>query len=143
MNKAIVPVVLLSLLSLLGAVPAAAAFVINNDNGGQIGSYLAKYRALRASGERVEIDGSCASACTTVLGIVPRNHICVTPRASLQFHSAWDAAGDPRVAADGNRILWSNYPADIRAWIARHGGLNSQIITLRGAQLAAMFAPCH
>src|SRR5436190_14511282 len=27
-------------------------------------SYLAKYQALRASGERVEIDGTCASACT-------------------------------------------------------------------------------
>jgi hypothetical protein len=127
----------------MSAVPAAAAFIINDDNGGQIGPYLAKYRAIRASGERVEIDGNCASACTMVLGIVARNHICVSPGASLQFHSAWDGAGDRRVTADGNRILLSNYPADVRAWIARHGGLNSQIITLRGPELAAMFPACR
>jgi hypothetical protein len=127
----------------LSAVPAVAASIINDDNGGQIGPYLAKYRALTAAGERVEIDGSCASACTLVLGIVPRNHICVTSRASLQFHSAWDAEGDRRVAADGSRILWSNYPADVRAWITRHGGLSSRILTLRGSELASMFPTCR
>jgi hypothetical protein len=36
---------------------------IADDTGGQIGAYLVKYRALKASGERVEIDGACASAC--------------------------------------------------------------------------------
>jgi hypothetical protein len=41
---------------------------IADDTGGQIGAYLAKYRALKASGERVEIDGTCASACTMLLG---------------------------------------------------------------------------
>jgi hypothetical protein len=138
MSKAILPIILL----LLSVVPAAAVFEIHDDNGGQIGAYLAKYHALQASGERVEIDGSCASACTMVLGIVPRNHICVTSNASLEFHSAWDAADDPHVTADGNRILWSSYPADVRAWIKRHGGLNSQIIVLRGSALAAMFPAC-
>ena len=44
--------------------------LIADDTGGQIGPYLAKYRALRASGERVEIDGTCASACTMLLGII-------------------------------------------------------------------------
>ena len=79
---------------LLGFAPALAVVRIGDDSGGQIGPYLAKYRALRASGERVEIDGACASACTMLLGIIPRNHICVTPRASLVFHSAWDPQGD-------------------------------------------------
>src|ERR1700761_8102716 len=96
-KKAILPIVAL----LLSAAPAIAAFVINNDNGGQIGPYLEKYRGLRASGEHHEINGNCASACTLVLGIVPRNHICITPGASLQFHSAWDAVGDRRVTAEG------------------------------------------
>jgi hypothetical protein len=123
--------------------PAAAAVRIGDDNGGQIGAYLAKYRALRASGEYVEIDGACASACTMVLGIIPRNRICVTPRASLEFHSAWDAAGNQAVTADGNRILWSSYPESIRRWINRHGGLRSQIITLGGPELAAMFPACR
>src|SRR5438270_14014124 len=59
---------------LLGLAPALAVVRIGDDSGGQIGPYLAKYRALRASGERVEIDGVCASACTMLLGIIPRNH---------------------------------------------------------------------
>jgi hypothetical protein len=50
------------ILLLLGLVPAAATVSIHDDGGGQIGAYLAKYRALRASGERAEIDGMCASA---------------------------------------------------------------------------------
>jgi hypothetical protein len=43
----------------------------------------------------------------------------------------------------GNSILWSNYPADVRDWIARHGGLGTQIIDLRGSELAAMFSRCR
>src|ERR1700745_332237 len=84
-------VVLASVLLMLGPAPATATVRIANDTGGQIGPYLAKYRALRSSGERVEIDGTCASACTMLLGIIPRNRICITPRASLVFHSAWDS----------------------------------------------------
>ena len=33
--------------------------------------------------------GICNSACTLVLGIVPLNRICATPRASLGFHQAY------------------------------------------------------
>jgi hypothetical protein len=126
----------------LGLAPATATVRIANDSGGQIGPYLAKYRALRASGERVEIDGTCASACTMLLGIIPRNRICVTPRATLVFHSAWDMQGDQAVTSDGNRILWSTYPESVRRWIKSHGGLHSQIITLSGPELAAMFPAC-
>src|ERR1700758_2668557 len=113
---------------LFALAPASSTVRIGNDGGGQIGAYLAKYRALRASGERVEIDGACASACTMLLGIVPRNRICVTPRASLVFHSAWDAQADQAIAADGNRILWSSYPESVRQWIKRHGGLRDHVI---------------
>ena len=116
---------------------------IANDSGGEIGDYVARFRALRASGERVEIDGTCASACTILLGMIPRNRICVTPNARLVFHSAWDAAGDQAVAADGNRILWSSYPASLRQWIKRHGGLRSRTITLGWPEVAAMFPTCR
>ena len=135
--------ILAVILMLLMLAPAAATVRIGDDGGGQIGTYLAKYRALRASGERVEIDGTCASACTMLLGVIPRNRICVTPRASLVFHSAWDAQADQAVAADGNRILWSNYPESVRQWIKRHGGLRDQVITLRGPELMAMFPACR
>ena len=135
--------VLAAVLLMLGSAPATATVRIANDTGGQIGPYLAKYRALRASGERVEIDGTCASACTMLLGIIPRNRICITPRASLLFHSAWDVEGDQAVTSEGNRILWSTYPESVRRWIKSHGGLHSETITLSGPELAAMFPTCR
>ena len=134
---------LASILLLLGIGSAAATVRIADDSGGQIGAYLAKYRTLKASGERVQIDGTCASACTMVLGIIPRNRICVTPHASLVFHRAWDMEGDKVVSADGNRILWSTYPESIRRWIKSHGGLHSQMIILSGPELTAMFRSCQ
>ena len=69
---------------------AAAAERILDDSGGRIGAYLSRYEALRKSGQHVTIDGTCASACTLLLGVIPHDRICVTPRAVLAFHAAWD-----------------------------------------------------
>jgi hypothetical protein len=133
------------LLLMLGNLPTAAAVRIYNDRGGQIGVYLDRYHALRRSGERVEIDGLCASACTMLLGSIPESHICVTPRAVLEFHSAWDptASGQFETSNAGNRILWSRYPAKIRRWIMQRGGLQSRILYLSGPELAAMYPVCR
>jgi hypothetical protein len=133
-----------AILLMIGITSASATVRIYDDPGGQIGNYLAKFKAIRLSGERVEIDGTCASACTMLLGTIPRNRICVTPRAVLQFHSAWDPtpAGGEQTSEAGNQILWSTYPGQVRKWINRHGGLQSQIIELRGAELAAMYPRC-
>jgi hypothetical protein len=123
---------------------AFATVRVNDDRGGQIGEYLAKYQALRVSGEQVVIDGICASACTMLLGAIPRNRICVTPRAVLEFHAAWDPTpAGQEVSSAGNHILWSNYPSNVRKWISRHGGLHSRIIYLRGPELAAMYPVCR
>src|SRR6516164_7734679 len=76
-----------------GSVLAAAAgaaladYRIRKDYGGFLDQYKLKYAAIRDSGKQVIIDGVCNSACTLVLGIVPLNRICVTPRASLGFHT--------------------------------------------------------
>ena len=126
-------------------VPAMAEVRISDDPGGQIGQYLHKLDQLRASGERVVIDGTCASACTMILGRIPRNRICVTSGAVLAFHAAWDPtpSGGQQINRDGNRILWSTYPEYIRRWIAQHGGLNSNILYLRGADLNAIYPTCR
>jgi hypothetical protein len=47
---------------------AAAAERILDDSGGRIGAYLSRYEALPKSGQHVAIDGTCASACTLLLG---------------------------------------------------------------------------
>ena len=136
--------VMSAVMLLMLCVTNASAVKIYDDRGGQIGEYLAKYQTLRVSGERVEIDGLCASACTMILGVIPRNRICVTPRAILAFHAAWDPTpeGDA-VSAAGTHILWSKYPPAIRRWISRQGGLHSQMIYLQGAELFAMYPICH
>jgi len=68
---------------------ATADYRITRDHGGLVDQYKVKYASIRDRGERVVIDGICNSACTLVLGIVPLNRVCVTPRASLGFHMAY------------------------------------------------------
>src|SRR3954449_3659063 len=124
---------------LSSAAPAAATVRISGDAGGQIGPYLERLSALRSSGERVVIDGPCLSACTMVLGVIPRNRICVTPRARLGFHAAWhpDDSGRPIVSRGGTQLLMEVYPAAVRRWIARRGGLNQRMMYLSGRELAS------
>jgi hypothetical protein len=137
-------VVSAAMLLLMSLVSAFATVRISDDRGGQIGEYLARFKALRLSGEHVVIDGTCASACTMLLGIIPRNRICVTPRAALAFHAAWDPTlGGQVVSNAGSQILWSNYPSYLRKWIIRHRGLRSRMIYLRGPELFAMYSICR
>ncbi|WP_210206878.1 hypothetical protein [Rhodoplanes serenus] len=128
-----------------GAVtPAAADVVIGSDRGGMIGDYVARYQRVRQSGERVVIDGTCLSACTLVLGMVPRDRVCATRNAALGFHAAWnlDAAGNQVTSPVATRLLWSLYPAHVRQWIARNGGLTHRMLMMRGRALAAVVPPC-
>ena len=137
-------VLVVALATLAGVSSASAQIRIAEDRGGQIGSYLQHFAVIRASGERVIIDGNCLSACTLVLGTVPQDRICVTARANLGFHAAWDFApnGRPVFSEEGTRLLWDFYPANIRRWIERKGGLTAKMIYLRGAELRSMFASC-
>ena len=68
---------------------ARADYRITRDHGGMVDEYKAKYALIRDRGERIIIDGICNSACTLLLGIVPLDRVCVTPRASLGFHMAY------------------------------------------------------
>ena len=93
--------------AVLASQPASAVVRISNDAGGQIGPYLDRLASLRSSGQTVVIDGPCLSACTLLLGIIPRERICVTPRAKLGFHAAWkpDANGNKRLSREGTRAI--------------------------------------
>jgi hypothetical protein len=130
--------------TLAGLSSASAQFRIAEDRGGQIGPYLQQFAMVRNSGERVIIDGNCLSACTLVLGTVPRDRICVTQRANLGFHAAWNMGpgGKAIFSPEGTRLLWDVYPSNVRQWINRKGGLTPQMIYLRGRELASMYAPC-
>jgi hypothetical protein len=124
--------------------PVSATVRITDDYGGQIGRYIDRFSAVRDAGERVIIDGSCLSACTLVLGVVPHERICVTTRARLGFHAAWRSGAGSRKssAEDGTQLLMEIYPQQIRDWIAQHGGLTPQVKYLSGRELAGMYQPC-
>ena len=131
-------------LLLAGVGASHAAVLIADDRGGQIGSYITKFQGLRSSGQSVIIDGLCASACTIVLGAVPHDKICVTSRAALGFHAAYDFGINGRTFTnrEATMMLYSMYPTGVRR-IAARGGLTPQMIFLRGKQLQAMYQPCY
>jgi hypothetical protein len=124
---------------------AAAVVRIKDDRGGNIGAYWFRYSALRDTGEQVIIDGTCSSACTMVLGIVPHDRICVTQNAQLGFHAAWRPGflGIKVINEPATRTLLSFYPDPIRQWIARNGGLDTEMMYLSGPELLAMYRECR
>jgi hypothetical protein len=125
---------------------AAADYRITQDYGGSIERYKAKYAAIRDRGERVIIDGICDSACTLVLGIVPLDRVCVTPRASLGFHMAYydlAATGGARVVSYlGTADFMAHYPEAVKQWLGHRGGLTGETKELSGSELSAIVHPC-
>ena len=129
----------------LSALPARADVRIIASPGGQVGPFLDLFEEVRRSGERVVIDGPCLSACTLVLSIVPNERICVTRRAVLGFHAARsvDRRGRLYAEPEASEAVLETYPAPVRDWISRRGGLTSRLLLLRGRELAAMYRPCR
>ena len=125
---------------------ASAEIRISGDPGGEVAAYLNRFRAIRASGQRIKIDGACLSACTLLTGIVPPDRVCVTQRAVLGFHAASyydDVTRSLVPTRAGSRVVMRYYPPAIRRWINAHGGLTPHLITLRGRQLAALYHTCR
>lgn len=135
---------LAAILLTITASEASSAVRIAGDRGGKIGNYVMKYQRLASSGESVIIDGLCASACTIVLSALPPDKICVTSRATLGFHAAWNYGPDGRTFTDpeATLMLYSGYPTPVRRWITRQGGLRPHIIFLSGRRLQEMYRHC-
>jgi hypothetical protein len=133
-----------AILLVLNVSDASSAVRITNDRGGLIERYVLKYQRLAFAGESVIIDGLCASACTIVLSEFPHDSICVTSRAALGFHAAWNYGPGGRTFTDpeATLMLYSAYPIPVRRWIARQGGLKRQIMFLSGKPLQAMYRSC-
>jgi hypothetical protein len=111
----------------LAAVPMASPAVaevidVIDNHGGAVAQYDERWRGLAARGVDVRVIGPCVSACTVLLAHIRRGKICVTPDASFGFHQALR----PEMTA----LLWNGYPADVRAWIMKHGGLPPPRTTL-------------
>ena len=138
-------VFLAAVASALVVPPAQAEVRILASAGGQVGTFLDLFERVRASGERVVIDGPCLSACTLVLSMVPNDRICVTRRAVLGFHAARSIDRRGRIYAEpeASELVLQAYPAPVRGWIRRRGGLTSRLLLLRGRELAAIYPTCR
>jgi hypothetical protein len=139
------PAILIALLLSVTFVRSSFAMTrIDDDMGGSLGKYLLMFAAIRDSGERVVIDGSCFSACTLVTALIPKDRVCITERAMLGFHAGWfeNESGQRVVSAEGTQLLYQMYPPIIRKWIIHHGGLGSRIIVMKGHELAGLYRLC-
>jgi hypothetical protein len=145
MRMAVMKAVLITAGLFAAAAPARAEVRIIASPGGQVGPFLELFDRVRESGERVVIDGPCLSACTLVLSTVPSDRICVTRRAVLGFHAARsiDRRGRLYAEPEASQAVLEAYPAPVRGWISRRGGLTSRLLLLRGKELAAIYPTCR
>ena len=145
MRRVIFPKVLMLASMLLASAPVQAEIRIIQSPGGQVGPFLDLFEKVRASGERVVIDGPCLSACTLVISIVPGERICVTRRAVLGFYAARsvDRRGRFYAEPEASEAVLEAYPGPVRDWISRRGGLTSRLLLLRGRDLAAIYPRCR
>jgi hypothetical protein len=123
---------------------AHATIRLANDPGGLIAAYQHRFEHARATGERIVIDGSCLSACTLAIGLVPPEQVCATPHAVLGFHAAWQPTpyGGRAVSREATQHMMNIYPTELQGWINQHGGLTPHMIFLKGPELAGMVAAC-
>ena len=145
MRMAAIRVIIVAAALSAAITPLRAEVRILASPGGQVGPFLDLFDRVRASGERVVIDGPCLSACTLVLMTVPEERICVTRRARLGFHAARSIDGRGRMYAEpeASRAVLESYPGPVRDWISRRGGLTSRMLLLRGRELAAIYPRCR
>lgn len=124
----------ISILYLAAPQARAETVDVNDNHGGSVAAYAARWTALAAKGDSVRIVGPCQSACTVLLGHIPRSSICVMPQASFGFHLAH--------LPSAQQTLWAAYAGDIRQWIEGHGGLSPEFIWMRAPDIYRYFRKC-
>jgi len=128
--------------------PASAKILITEDNGGIVVNFVRKYSDIRDSGEKVVIDGPCASSCTLLLGLLRPENFCATTKALFGFHSASamkeedGKVTERRHAPEMSALMFSLYPAKVRrllqkrGWNGYTGAEHTDLIWVAGRALA-------
>ncbi len=127
-------IILAALLCVAALAARAETIDVDDSHGGSVAAYDARWAAHAREGANVRIVGPCQSACTVLLGRIPRSRICVTPEASFGFHQAH--------LAQATATLWNAYGSDIKAWINAHGGLQQDFIWMRAPDTYRFFHKC-
>jgi hypothetical protein len=123
---------------------AHATMRLANDPGGLIAAYQHRFDRARTAGEHIIIDGSCLSACTLAIGLVPMENVCATSKAVLGFHAAWQPTpyGGRAVSVPATQHMMNIYPTELQGWIKSHGGLTPHMIFLKGEELNSIVPAC-
>jgi hypothetical protein len=98
--------------------------VINGGMGGSVHEHQFKFGLLKQNNATVEMRGGCWSACTMITSYIPKERLCFAEGAFLAFHADKTLDTPPRLHSSGTWMMYMGYPAEIRLWIDRHGGLD-------------------
>jgi hypothetical protein len=118
--------------------------------GGFLARYLVDLEKLKRLGVRqLQLDATCASACTVFLRLGER--VCVTDRARIGFHkivlrerTRFGQRRSPFRSADRNlndKFL-QRLPAKIRTWRGISGGLPWRMAWLEGEEATRLIGRC-
>jgi hypothetical protein len=115
---------------------APGTLVIKNDLGGPVAERVAQIERLRSAGARVEIRGTCTSACTMFLGLP---NACVDPSARLGFHGPrtqfYGVPLPPKDFERWSKVMASYYPPQIARWFLRKARYDIiGMITISGSE---------
>ena len=89
---------------------------IYNDGGGLVDKYIAQAHQYALEGRRVEIRGSCRSACTLALSVPS---VCVSPGAQVKMHQAYELYSGKERPDITDKML-NELPANIRQRLEGH-----------------------
>lgn len=111
------------------------------DGGGYIDKYYEEVDQLNKDGIRVRIKGSCWSACTLYLTV---KKVCVENTASFHFHAPRaQHNGQIVYSTDTTKEFLNKYPAHIKAWIERNGGLGRDWLHFFGPDIGSLAPLCE
>jgi hypothetical protein len=132
-------------MSLVASGPTIAqsggAKVVRSDRGGMLGQRAAEIRQLRAAGQRVELRGTCLSACTMYLSLP---NVCVDRSATLGFHGpSRNGRNLPQHEFEHwSAVMADNYREPLRSWYLTEARYRtSGYYEIRGSELIQMGYP--
>ena len=103
---------------------------------GEMPRFDAVVQQYNASGERFRIDAHCQSACTTFLSI---RNVCITPGATLLFHSGGDPQTNRINPASTQHMLAAYNPA-LRKYVTDNHFMDTfDFHTIPGSEMIARF----
>jgi hypothetical protein len=96
--------------------------IITWDMGGNLDERYERWVHVREKEQLVVIDGLCFSGCSILTGQVPKELVCITPRAVIGVHSAYtiDRMGK-KYDEEGTVMYWYSMSAEFRELVKARG----------------------